>query len=218
MQTIENREIHRENILKILSDIEIPEWKIHNIYIYGSRIYGTYNEGSDYDVIVTACGLDEHKEIMVGDYNIHIYTPDVFKDNLYKYVPVNIECLFLPDWAKVQEKDGINGFTIDDNKIRKHFSGYSYGSWLKAKRKIMEGDYYRGAKSIFHSLRILDIGRQIISHKKIVDFSRANKYWNELVELQDNEECRWKFYNKRFIALRISMHQKLMRKPDLKNV
>ena len=215
MQNTENPETHKENILKILLDMEIPEWKIRNVYIYGSRIYGTYNEGSDYDVIVTACGLDEHKEIMVGDYNIHIYTPDIFKDNLYKYTPVNIECLFLPDWAKIQEKDSID-FIIDNNKLRKLFSGYSFNSWMKAKRKILEGDYYRGVKSIFHSLRILDFGRQIIAHGKIVDFKRANRYWKELDELQNNEEYRWKFYNKRFIALRMSMYQKFMRKPDEK--
>ena len=74
----------------------------------------------------------------------------------------------------------------------------------------------RGVKSIFHSLRILDFGRQIIAHGKIVDFKRANRYWKELDELQNNEEYRWKFYNKRFIALRMSMYQKFMRKPDEK--
>ena len=57
--------------------------KFRNVYIYGSRVYGYNKENSDFDVILIAPNLLRHQEIKSEKYNIHIVTPDSFKEDLF---------------------------------------------------------------------------------------------------------------------------------------
>jgi hypothetical protein len=66
-------------------------------------------------------------------------------------------------------------------------------------------DIDRGTKSIFHSLRILMFGIQIIEYNKIVDFSEANAYWKEISQI---EEFKWNIFKQKFLP----------RKKDLENI
>ena len=77
--------------------------RIFNITIFGSRIYGTVNESSDWDIIMVANNSVESTEQRRGLFNIHIYTPDKFKADLDWHRINNLECIFAPDWAKLKE-------------------------------------------------------------------------------------------------------------------
>ena len=185
----------------------IPKQKIWNIYLYGSRIYGTYEEGSDYDVLVVASSLDRHREIKEDKYNIHIHTPDKFNDDLWKYRMVNMECIYAPSFAKLQERMDFSKFTPDKNKLKKYVLTQSHDSWMKGKMKLREGDIVRGTKSIFHSLRMLLFGLQILEHGEIIDFSEANYYWQEVSE---GDHCEWEYFKDKFLPRKRDL-EKIMR-------
>ena len=162
----------------IISISGILKHKIWNIYLYGSRIYGTYEDGSDYDVLMVASSLDRHREIKGDKYNIHIHTPDRFQDSIWVYNMVSLECIYAPKFARIQERVDFKGkFIPDKNKLKKYVLTQSHDSWKKGKFKLEEGDIVRGTKSIFHSLRMLLFGLQILEHGEIIDFSEANYYW-----------------------------------------
>jgi len=42
---------------EIIAVSGLDHHKIRNIYLYGSRIYGTHTVNSDYDAIVVACSM-----------------------------------------------------------------------------------------------------------------------------------------------------------------
>jgi hypothetical protein len=83
----------------------------------------------------------------------------------------------------------------------------SFDSWNKGKFKLNQGDIIRGTKSIFHSLRILLFALQIKEHGKIIDYSEANYYWQEI---NDCDEIKWNFFKDRFLPLKRDLEKMLV--------
>ena len=170
---------HDIDTQEIINLSGIHPLKVKNIYIYGSQIYGTNRPDSDYDVIMVAGNLLEHQEIKSEKYNIHIHTHDKFKRELLNHDIHNLECIFAPDWAKLQEKENYN-FALNKDKLKKTLLSQSHNSWHKAKMKFLEGDAYNGNKSGFHALRILMFGIQVAEYGKIINYSAANDLFYEI--------------------------------------
>lgn len=160
--------------------------RVHNIYVFGSRVYETHFDDSDWDIIVVANNSVEAIEIKSGDFDIHIYTPKKFQQDLDWHTPKNIECLFAPSWSKLQENIKFN-FTPDIKKLRHATSHVSSSSWVKSKKKLEIGDYHTGIKSLFHSLRIPLFSTQLINTGQI-DFTSANFIWDKLMRV-DGDWC-----------------------------
>lgn len=152
-------------------------YKILNIYLFGSRIYDVSSEMSDYDVLIIAKTPYPEKEIIVDNLNIHILTLDRFLDGLKTHNIRNIECLFSP--IKLLETEHIQ-YVINISGLRHSISHISSNSYVKSKKKLIQGDYYIGIKALFHSLRIILYGIQLINYGKINDWKCANYIWNDL--------------------------------------
>jgi len=189
--------INKDNILDILkSELKIHPLKVHNIYLYGSRVYGVASEDSDYDFTIVANNNVEnveHKVFKDGvEYNFHIQTPDYFQERLDWNDPKTIECLL---WSKdnpILEKK-VFEINIVKPKYRHAVSHISSNSYVKARKKLeLENQDYIGQKSLYHSLRIPMYATQVIEHGKIIDWECANEYWVDIMtitylkELQHN--------------------------------
>jgi hypothetical protein len=101
--------------------------------------------------------------------------------------------VFLQEGQEVLFSDAqqYDEFEIDYDKIREEFSRIASNSWVKCKKKlIIEKDYnpYIAKKSLFHSLRILMFGIQIMKLGKIVDFSEANIYYKDIMDSPNDWE------------------------------
>lgn len=174
--------------------------RVHNIYVFGSRVYGTNSDSSDWDIIMVANNSVEAIEIKGEKYNIHIYTPDKFKEDLEWHRINNLECIFAPNWAKLQENIKYS-LDIDFSKLRHATSHVSSNSWVKCKKKLEIGDYYTGIKSIFHSLRIPMFATQVSNTGTIYDFTEANSIWKKLI----SKEWTWEELDSEFRELRNSI-------------
>lgn len=174
--------------------------RVHNIYIFGSRIYNTHTENSDWDIIVVANNSVEAIELKLDKYNIHIYTPDKFREDLEWHRINNLECIFAPTWAKIQENIDYN-LDINFPKLRHATSHVSSNSWVKSKKKIFQDEYQTGIKSIFHSLRIPLFATQIATTGSIYDFQVANYIWDKLV----SKDWTWEELDNEFRELRNSI-------------
>lgn len=195
---------------EVIKSSGIHPLKVRNVYIYGSRVYGTSKEGSDYDIVIVSSNLNAHDElkgIKVNGalLNIHIITPDKFLADLAMPNIMNLECLFAPEWARLQEKLQLPT-EINVKKLIKNNLAQSYASWQGGKRKIKSYDFHRGLKSIFHSLRMLIFAIQIAEHGKITDFSAANHLYSEIV---DSDEIEWSFFRSKYLPFKIELENKL---------
>jgi len=170
--------------------------RILNIYLFGSQVYGNSSSNSDWDVIIIAKTSSPETEIKSDKFNIHILTTDRFQDGLDQHNIRNIECLMAPSWCKLQEIHNFN-FEIKLDRLRHSISHINSNSWVKAKKKLQQGDYYIGIKSLWHSLRIVMFGIQIAKFGRIYDWSCANSIWNELT----SKNWSWNELDERFRSL-----------------
>lgn len=180
--------------------------RVFNVYIFGSRVYGTFNKDSDWDVIIVANNSVESTEIRNGLYNIHVYTPDKFKADLDWHRPNNLECIFAPEWAILKEDKKFE-FKLNLAKLRHASSHVSSNSWVKAKKKIELGEYHTGIKSLFHSIRIPMFATQVASKGRIYDFECANFIWDKIMfkdlpHYMRNKEWTWNELETEFKQLR----------------
>lgn len=172
-----------------------------NIYHYGSFVYGTFVEGvSDYDYIVivpdSMSGLDEQQfECNNCQYTVH--SKNSWREMLNRCDVDAIECYFLPEKFIVKETKKFNA-DITREKIRSSFSHVASNSFVKCKKKLEVAESYNpavGKKSLWHSLRIIDFGIQILEHGKIVNYARMNELYPEIVMSQEND---WEYFKQKY--------------------
>jgi predicted nucleotidyltransferase len=194
---------------EIISISRIRPAFVSNIYLYGSRVYGTATEQSDYDILMTGSNSVETQEIFsstpTGNYNVHICVPNKFEDDLRKHDIHALECIFAPDFARIQiKKDYASTFVINKDKLKCKLLSQSSEAWHKGQRRILDADIYRGAKSIYHSLRILMFGIQMAKSGKITDFKESNYLYNGIVE---SDQYKWNYYKDNYLPLRRKLEQ-----------
>lgn len=190
------------------------------MFPFGSTVYGTTTEHSDEDwVAVVRDNVDDFEDC-VG--NKWLYTADNMDitflneskwlemiDDHHIYV---LEGLSLPD-NKVLIGDMEKYrqiFKLDKWKLRKTISAIAENAYAKCHKKLtVEKDFdkYRAQKSIFHSIRILDFGRQIAEHGKIIDYTSCNHFWEEILALDSSD---WNVYKEKYKPLLNSMRSKFV--------
>ena len=194
---------------EIITASGVHPLKVRNIYLYGSRVYGTAKPESDYDIIMIASHLLAHEEKRATVngvlLNIHIITPDKFTSDLKMPNIMNLECAFAPEWAKLQEKMTLS-YKVEVKRLIKNNLAQSYSSWNGGKRKIREYNIDKGIKSIFHSLRMLMFAAQIAEHGKIIDYSVANELYSEIT---DSDEFEWEYFKEKYLPLKVQLENKL---------
>ena len=141
------------------------------VYPYGSRVYGTQREDSDWDFICVQETKTEYP-----DSSINVFTPKEFQDLLSVHEISALETL----WVEPLKANMDFAFELDLSKLRISVSAKQSNSWVKAKKKMQQGDNLIGVKSLWHSLRILGFGTQIASDGKITNYSQDNHIWEEI--------------------------------------
>lgn len=173
----------KDNILSILdSQLNILEKDICCIYLYGSRCYGTYSDNSDYDITVIIYDDIDYSEHIIGNYNFHIQSKKYFENRLQENDIQAFENVLYPN--KILEKESFD-IRINDSLFRKNVSSICSNSWVKAKKKILQGDILVGQKSLFHSIRIPMYAIQIKNTGNIYDWEVANDYWEDIKSIDD---------------------------------
>jgi len=165
----------------------IHKSRVFNVYIFGSRVYETANDKSDWDIIMVANNSVEAIEIKGDLFNIHVYTQKKFQEDLDWHRINNLECIYAPDWAILKEDIKFT-FNFDVKKLRHATSHISSNSWVKAMKKLEFNEYHIGVKSLFHSLRIPMFATQIVNSGRIIDFTCANFIWDMI----KSKDWNWK--------------------------
>jgi predicted nucleotidyltransferase len=194
----------KEEVIEIA---QIHPLKVKNIYLFGSRVYGTARDNSDYDFILVGSALLAKDEKKSPKINVHIHTTDTFRDELMRHDIHNLECFFAPEWATLLVKEPFKEFQLNKNKLKQSVLSESWSSWHKAKMSIQDGNIYRGIKSLWHSLRMLQFGIDIAKNGRITQWDVANQMWFD--ELRDCEEYEWSYFKEKYFAYKQSLEEQL---------
>lgn len=176
---------NKEELLDIVLKRAKTDFKnVLAVYQYGSRVYGNFNNSSDYDFIVV---VKNKKNEQFSDrlINVNFFTYDDHQLRLNKHEISALEAYFCPEEYIVYVDKYFNpSFKLDLVKLRHSLSSKSSNSFVKAKKKLtVEKDYDLniGKKSLWHSFRIIEYGIQICENDRIVDYTSMNKMFNEIM-------------------------------------
>jgi predicted nucleotidyltransferase len=181
----------------IIKKLGIDTDDIVNVDLYGSRVYGTYTEDSDYDLLIILKDDTLHtvEQITIDNCDITIILLNQIKTELLNNSIQRIELLWNPTSCKlINNIELLDIFTLDLNMLRTSIATISTKCFAYA--KILwkkEHNIKKSKKNIFHSIRYVCFGIQIIKYGAIVDYTEANHYLTEL--LNDNSDD-WNHYNK----------------------
>jgi hypothetical protein len=158
------------------------------MYPYGSKVYGTAVTGSDEDYITVLRYMPEKHEILDrDDFSFVIHNEQTFQRGLWAHECYALECFFLDPSLRLKDRPW--DFSLDKRVLRESISQKASHSFVKAKKKFeVEGDFKRGKKSLFHSLRILSFGHQVATEGKIINYQAANDWW---WEIWTNPSLKW---------------------------
>ena len=162
------------------------------IFPYGSCVYNTNDEYSDVDLIL----VGEGEIIINGKCDCQYYSKEEFQELIDQHEISALECIF-------QGIEHEFTFNLDLEVLRRSISAKASNSWVKAKKKINQGDIRIGQKSLFHSLRIVMYGCQIAEHGQIIDYQCANKYWDIIKNIED-----WELLKETFQPLKNQLNSK----------
>lgn len=173
----------------------LKDYDILSIFPYGSRVYGTFSDKSDYDYIAVFRDGTVKDEFALekGKFNIHTYNESSFVKLIEKHNIFALECISLPEELNICNRKKFN-FKLNIQTLRSSISEKSSHSWVKAKKKFeVEADknIYIAKKSLFHSFRIIDFGKQIAKDGKITNYSSMNDLWFDIL---NNSSEDWKDY------------------------
>ena len=170
--------------------------KALNIYEYGSIVYGTYVEGKsdrDYIVIVPDDYELDIDQIERDNCHYNIFRASAWQEKLNNNEVDAMEVFFMPKRHVVKETVYFQT-KIDPSKIREQFSRTASNSWVKCKKKLVVEESFNprvGKKSLWHSLRIIEFGTQILLTGKINDYGCMNHLYDAIV---NNEHNDWEYY------------------------
>lgn len=166
--------------------------KIHepilNVYLHGSILYEVDHEKSDSDFIVVVDSQDEDLmyDVRKENKDYHVYSEKAFINKIKEHDIQALEAIFSEyDLGKY-----ITYFELDKELLRKQISAVSSNSFVKCKKKMLQGDEYIGKKSMYHSIRILGYGIQIAKYGHIVNYQAYNFYYDVVMRKYDWEEIK----------------------------
>lgn len=172
-----------------------------NIYPYGSVVYGTYVDGQsdeDFIVIVGNCHQQfDAAQWECGNEQYSIYTVSTWEKKLERHDIDALECQFLPNYMVIQELHPFD-FQLKTAMLRQSISGTASNSWVKCKKKLtVQKDFAPrvGKKSLWHALRILQFGTQLMMHKRIVDYACCNPMYDPIMNSGIDD---WGFYKEQY--------------------
>lgn len=161
----------------VMDDTSIYKSVITDDMIY--HILGKYrcHDKSDYNQV------DIQHQYEYENLSFNIYPESVWERKCKNLSIDALECAFLDDnFIYKEAKKYIDTNNIDKIQLRKSISAVVSNSWVKAKKKFIDGEERIGYKSLFHALRILTYGIQIYKFGKINNYEEATLKYYPLIK------------------------------------
>lgn len=172
-------------------------------YRYGSFVYGTDNENSDEDMIsIISDDCEEMEDDIMqshcGDYDITFIKESKFIEKIKNHDIDALECIFLPKDMIIGDNKYLQYFQLDLPTLRSSISAICNNSYAKAKKKLIvkkDYDFYKAMKSLFHSIRIFEFGKQVAVFGKITNYQACNHIWHMINKETSTD---WNYYHAKY--------------------
>lgn len=186
------------------------------IYLFGSRLHGNAKKDSDYDFVVV---LDYpevnemidiiYKNLKVG---IHLIDEKVLYSSIESHLnAVTLHLVWIPKDFILVEHERIKKFRskfVPDIKLLQYGTVKESKLLFAKSKRLFLSDRNKSLKSLIHGIRFLLFAIQIVSKGGIKDFSEANSYQKEILELKFEK---WEEYKEKYKPIYDELDSKLFK-------
>lgn len=189
--------------------------KAINIYEWGSRVYQTATDFSDWDYIAVVPNNfpKEPDQYDFGNHTYNIEHESEWVSKIQRNSVEVLECISLTPKFIVKERR-VFPFIFNPDGAHAAISERASIAWVKGKKKLTiekDFDWRGGKKSIWHSLRLYLFGIQCARYGNIIDFTGANQYYEDIVVKRHGNTGKeeWEYLKKTYHQLNNALHCKM---------
>jgi predicted nucleotidyltransferase len=178
-----------ENSDQLIHILKLNPNEIVNIYLYGSRVYGTFNQKSDWDytIIMKGSSYNQKNTLKYDNFDVNFYNEKEFESLILEHSINALEYIFLPlKFVPVSKKDFRKDFKLDKQKLVSSVNKVVNETMKSAETHWNLNKFHLAKKKIFHSIRFVLFGIQILKKNEIYDYEEANGYFKELMKEKFN--------------------------------
>lgn len=160
----------------VYAKLSLSRGDVLNVYLIGSRMWGTASASSDYDLYLVVKGGDSAR-------NSHFQLPGVsvdavvvgaayFQQRLDAAKLKELSCIWAPASCKLLEKKVFKptGGEVGHSQLVSSLSEGHKKDWARAQKLVAGGRLEEGKKVLSHDVRAHLLSLQILTHGKIVDY------------------------------------------------
>lgn len=152
---------------------------------YGSSVYGLTNELSDEDFMILTIDPTQPLPFKVED-DVDVWTLEEFQSKLDAHDLKALEVFYFYFDLFYNQLEMKHTFNAD--ALRRSVSATCSNSYVKAKKKIRQGDIYIGLKSYWHCIRILTMFIHLAKHKHFNPANFKDKLLDTYQTIMDYKE------------------------------
>lgn len=187
----------------LLAKLRLNPDDVLNVYLMGSRLWGTASDESDYDFVIVMKDTYNvsNGEILISVEGVDAYVCNLvtFDEGLVDHILIHLVALCVPTIFVWLQRHHFS-FSFSEHfslaQLRDTVSSEGLRTWRKAKKKFkdeLKPDHSR--KLIIHCLRELLLGIELASTRTILHFGAANHLFEEM-KRETSEE--WQFYKRKY--------------------
>lgn len=192
------------NLKIVLDRLKLQDKDVLNVYVMGSRLWGTVTNSSDWDILIVHQCSDApgHKTAHCGDIDASLLHCDEYRKRLSEHHFLEIVTVWMPlEYVWKEKFDPKTVFNLDPQVLLASVFTESERDWTMAQKVIRKAEQMRGAKIIVHCFRELLLSTQIVEQGRIVDWRVATHYYDEMKEYMwsndssSSGETMWSHYD-----------------------
>jgi RNA ligase/AAA domain len=175
----------------LLSRLNLKDDDVDNIYVYGSRLWGTAGSSSDFDFIIVRKSDCKKQVTHVGaTIDATIMGRREFGERLARGDFLHVMCAFMPQYAIWRERWNIRkSWALNKAKLCQSVLTESKRDLAMAWKHFGKGAVDKGRKILSHTLRMLKVTCELVDHDSIGSLSTANFWHYELLSMYDREKA-----------------------------
>jgi predicted nucleotidyltransferase len=171
---------------QLIQQLNLDDNRVVNIYQFGSRVYGTSNDKSDYDVSIVLDGSFPNKKNTLkydNDFDVNFYSRAEFLQKMDEHYMNILEHLYLPQqYILLHRHDFANDMKLDLKKLAKAVPDTVQECMTNAKTLFNQNQMLKGKKKAFHAIRFIMLATQLAEHGRITDYTVANEEFSKLMK------------------------------------
>lgn len=181
---------------------------IYALYPFGSMVYGTDRDSSDFDfILVTKKDKNLTNNVIIhNNFSYTIVSYEQYLKDLMSHEIYALETYFLPESAITVRPASPWPFRLNVAMLKESIKKEMEKNFRKTEERFKNKESLRAIKTLFYGIRAAVFAKQIINFRKITNYAAADSYWEELKSINETNWAQFRDkYRKLYSSLYLSL-------------